>query len=136
MPKPPVGYNPATPWPEWPRIFKTTSSHEEGCTRRWLVNTNSFIGKDGKVVAAELEEIDWTKPTDGSRPQMISTGKKETFKADLVLLAMGFLRNQEQQYPENVFVAGDAKSGASLVVRAMASGRETAKMIDKYLKEK
>ena len=136
MPKPPVGYNPATPWPEWPRILKTTSSHEEGCTRRWLVNTNSFTGKDGKVAAAELEEIDWTKPTDGSRRQMVCTGKKETFKTDMVLLAMGFLRNPEHEYPENVFVAGDAKNGASLVVRAMASGRETAAKIDKFLKEK
>lgn len=136
MPKPPVGYNPATPWPEWPRILKTTSSHEEGCTRRWLVNTNRFIGDNGHVEAAELEEIDWTKPTDGSRPQMIHTGNKEIFKTDMVLLAMGFLRNPEHEYPENVFVAGDAKNGASLVVRAMASGRETAKKIDQYLKDK
>ena len=136
MSKPPVNYNPATPWPEWPRIFKTTSSHEEGCTRRWLINTNNFIGKDGHVVGAELEEIEWSKPTDGSRPQMISTGKKEIFNTDMVLLAMGFLRNPEREFPENVFVAGDAKNGATLVVKAMASGRETACKIDKYLKEK
>mgnify|MGYP004478264177 FL=1 len=136
MPKPPVEYNPATPWPEWPRIFKTTSSHEEGCTRRWLINTNNFIGKDGHVVGAELEEIEWSKPTDGSRPQMIPTGKKEIFNTDMVLLAMGFLRNPEREFPQNVFVAGDAKNGATLVVKAMASGRETACQIDKYLKEK
>ena len=136
MPKPPVDYNPATPWPEWPRIFKTTSSHEEGCTRRWLINTNNFIGKDGHVVGAELEEIEWSKPTDGSRPQMIPTGKKEIFNTDMVLLAMGFLRNPEREFPQNVFVAGDAKNGATLVVKAMASGRETACKIDKYLKEK
>lgn len=133
MPKPPVGYNPATPWPEWPKILKTTSSHEEGCTRRWLINTNSFQGKDGHVVSAELEEIEWLPVEGGGRPQMHPTGKKETFKTDMVLLAMGFLRNPEREYPENVFVAGDAKSGASLVVRAMASGRETAKKIDEYL---
>jgi glutamate synthase (NADPH) small chain len=133
MPKPPVDYNPATPWPEWPRIFKTTSSHEEGCTRRWLVNTNSFTGTDGHVTAAELEEIEWTSPTDGSRPQMIATGRKETMKVDLVLLAMGFLRQPQRELPENVFVAGDALSGASLVVRAMASGRDAAARIDKYL---
>ena len=136
MPKPPVEYNPATPWPEWPRIFKTTSSHEEGCTRRWLINTINFIGKDGHVVGAELEEIEWSKPTDGSRPQMIPTGKKEIFNTDMVLLAMGFLRNPEREFPQNVFVAGDAKNGATLVVKAMASGRETACQIDKYLKEK
>ncbi len=136
MPKPPVDYNPETPWPEWPRVFKTTSSHEEGCTRRWLVNTNRFIGNNGHVEAAELEEIEWSKPTDGSRPQMRPTGKKEIFKTDMVLLAMGFLRNPEQKFPENVFVAGDAKNGATLVVKAMASGRETATQIDRYLKEK
>lgn len=136
MPKPPVGYNPATPWPEWPRILKTTSSHEEGCTRRWLLNTNSFTGKDGHVVAAELEEVEWVPQGKGQRPKMQLTGKKETFKTDFVLLAMGFLRNPEREYPENVFLAGDAKSGASLVVRAMASGRETAYKIDEYLKNK
>ena len=136
MPKPPVGYNPATPWPEWPRILKTTSSHEEGCTRRWLLNTNSFTGKDGHVVAAELEEVEWVPQGKGQRPKMQLTGKKETFRTDFVLLAMGFLRNPEREYPENVFLAGDAKSGASLVVRAMASGRETAYKIDEYLKNK
>ena len=136
MPKPPVGYNPATPWPEWPRILKTTSSHEEGCTRRWLLNTNSFTGKDGHVVAAELEEVEWVPQGKGQRPKMQLTGKKETLRTDFVLLAMGFLRNPEREYPENVFLAGDAKSGASLVVRAMASGRETAYKIDEYLKNK
>lgn len=136
MPKPPVGYNPATPWPEWPRILKTTSSHEEGCTRRWLLTTNKFVGKDGHVDAAEIEEVEWTTPEGGGRPQMKPTGKKELFHTDMVLLAMGFLRNPERTFPDNVFVAGDAKNGASLVVRAMASGRETAKSIDKYLRNK
>ena len=67
---------------------------------------------------------------------MIPTGKKEIFNTDMVLLAMGFLRNPEREFPQNVFVAGDAKNGATLVVKAMASGRETACQIDKYLKEK
>ena len=97
------------------------------------MNTNSFTGTDGHVTAAELEEIEWTSPTDGSRPQMIATGRKETMKVDLVLLAMGFLRQPQHELPENVFVAGDALSGASLVVRAMASGRDAAARIDKYL---
>lgn len=136
MPKPPVGYNPETPWPEWPRVFKTTSSHEEGCTRRWLLTTNRFIGENGCVKAAEIEEVEWIPAADGGRPQMKMTGKKEILKTDMVLLAMGFLRNPEREYPENVFVAGDAKSGASLVVRAMASGRDAAKQIDLYIKSK
>ena len=67
---------------------------------------------------------------------MIPTGKKEIFNTDMVLLAMGFLRNPEREFPQNVFVAGDAKNGATLVVKAMASGCETACQIDKYLKEK
>ena len=53
MPKPPVGSNPATPWPYWPQILKTSYAHEEGCTRRWLLNTNKFIGKDGVLTGAE-----------------------------------------------------------------------------------
>jgi glutamate synthase (NADPH/NADH) small chain len=66
---------------------------------------------------------------------MKPTGKKEVIEADLVLLAMGFLKPQQPEFPANVFVAGDAASGASLVVRAMASGRETAKKIDQFLRK-
>ena len=57
MPQPPEGHNPATPWPQWPIVMKTTSSHEEGCTRRWCLNSNKFIGKNGKVTVASEEEI-------------------------------------------------------------------------------
>lgn len=136
MPKPPVGHNPATPWPNWPVILKTTSSHEEGCERRWLLNTNCFIGKDGHVTGAEVEGVIWEKNPDGGRPIMKLDGKKEIIECDLVLLAMGFIRPQQPEFPENVFVAGDAASGASLVVRAIASGRKTAEAVDKYLKAK
>jgi glutamate synthase (NADPH/NADH) small chain len=66
---------------------------------------------------------------------MQPTGKKEVIEADLVLLAMGFLKPQQPEFPANVFVAGDAASGASLVVRAMASGRDTAKKIDEFLQK-
>ncbi|MCM1312113.1 MAG: glutamate synthase subunit beta [Bacteroides sp.] len=135
MPKPPVGHNPATPWPNWPVILKTTSSHEEGCERRWLLNTNRFIGKDGHVTGAEVEGVIWEKNPEGGRPIMKLDGKKEVIECDLVLLAMGFIRPQQPDFPENVFVAGDAASGASLVVRAIASGRKTAEAVDKYLKK-
>ena len=92
MPKPPVGHNPATPWPQWPVVLKTSSSHEEGCTRRWSLTSNRFIGtKDGRVCGVEVEEVEWIPSPDGGRPAMRPTGKKETLKADLVLLAMGFL---------------------------------------------
>lgn len=135
MPKPPVGYNPQTPWPQWPRIFKTTFAHEEGCTRRWLLNTNKFIGnKAGHVTGAEVEEVEWLPNPDGGRPIMKATGKKETIKCDMVLLAMGFLRPQHPELAANVFLGGDAASGASLVVRAIASGQQAAKQIDAYIK--
>ena len=137
MPKPPVGHNPDTPWPWWPVVLKTTTSHEEGCERRWCLTTNHFIddGK-GNVKGAEVEEVEWIAAKDGGRPQMRPTGKKEVIDCDLVLLAMGFLRPEHPEYPANVFVAGDAKSGASLVVRAIASGRQVADEVDKFLKEK
>lgn len=134
MPKPPVGHNPATPWPQWPVILKTSSSHEEGCTRRWCLTSNRFIGtKDGRVCGVEVEEVEWVPNPDGGRPVMRPTGKKETLKADLVLLAMGFLKPQQPAFASNVFVAGDAATGASLVVRCIAGGRKAAQDINAYL---
>ena len=133
MPKPPVGYNPATPWPQWPAVFKTTSSHEEGCTRRWCLASNQFLGKNGKVTGVEVEEVEWIPAADGGRPTMKPTGKKEVIEADMVLLAMGFLKPEQPKFAKNVFLAGDAETGASLVVRAMAGGRKAAAEIDAYL---
>ena len=134
MPKPPVGHNPATPWPQWPVVLKTSSSHEEGCTRRWSLTSNRFIGtKDGRVCGVEVEEVEWSPSPDGGRPAMRPTGKKETLKADLVLLAMGFLKPQQPAFASNVFVAGDAATGASLVVRCIAGGRKAAQDINAYL---
>ena len=134
MPQPPIGPNdPQHPWPEWPRTLKTTSSHEEGCTRRWNLNTLRFVGKDGKVAGAEVQEIVWKPNPEGGRPVMEPKGKPEIIKADMVLLAMGFLKTQLPQFAANVFVAGDAASGASLVVQAMASGRDAATRVHKYL---
>lgn len=136
MPKPPVGNNPATPWPQWPVVLKTSSSHEEGCTRRWCLTSNKFIGKDGKLTGVEVEEVEWTPSPDGGRPTMKATGKKEVIKADMILLAMGFLRPEVPEHPANVFYAGDAATGASLVVRCIASGRKAAADIDQFLKNK
>ncbi len=129
MPQPPVGHNDATPWPQWPVVLKTTSSHEEGCMRRWSLASNRFIGKNGKVTGVEVEEVEWSTPAAGGQPVMKPTGKKEIIEADMVLLAMGFLKPEQPEYPENVFIAGDAATGASLVVRAMAEGRRVAKLI-------
>ena len=137
MPKPVEGPDdPQNPWPNWPRTLKTTSSHEEGCTRRWNINTLEFLGKDGKLTGVKVQEIDWQPNPNGGRPLMVEKGQPEIIKAELVLLAMGFLKPEHAEYGENVFVCGDAANGASLVVRAMASGIETARKVDQYLRGK
>ena len=136
MPQPPVGHNPSTPWPQWPVVLKTTSSHEEGCIRRWCLTSNQFLGKNGHVTGVEVEEVEWIPATDGGRPTLKPTGKKEVIEADMVLLAMGFLKPEQPNFADNVFLAGDAATGASLVVRAMAGGRKTAAEIDTYLTTK
>ena len=136
MPKPPVGSNPATPWPQWPVVLKTTTSHEEGCERRWCLTSNRFIGNaKGELTGVEVEEVEWLPAPEGGRPQMKLTGNKEVIECDMVLLAMGFLKPEHPQYAPNVFLAGDAKSGASLVVRAIASGREVAQQVDEYFRK-
>jgi glutamate synthase (NADPH/NADH) small chain len=155
MPKPPVGSNPDTPWPMYPQILKTSSSHLEGCERRWGLDTVRFIGDDeGHVRSAEVERVEWSRDAEG-RWQMKRTGEREILSADLVLLAMGFVNPVQSdviaelqlavdgrknivtdpsgQVSGKIFAAGDATSGASLVVRAMASGRRTAQSIDTYL---
>lgn len=136
MPRPVEGpEDPQNPWPEWPRTLKTTSSHEEGCTRRWNINTLEFLGKDGKLTGVKVQEIDWKPNPEGGRPIMVEKGKPEIIKAELVLLAMGFLKPEHPEYPKNVFVCGDAANGASLVVRAMASGRQIAQKVNGFLQK-
>lgn len=158
MPKPPVGENPDTPWPYWPVILKTSSSHEEGCDRRWLLDTRAIKGEDGKVTEVEVEEVEWQKDPETGRMNLIHTGKTDTIKAGLVLLAMGFTNPVQEGLLEQlgvekdgrknvkvdacqrssvdkVFAAGDASTGASLVVRCIASGRKAAEGIQQYLKQ-
>ncbi|MFI3261940.1 MAG: glutamate synthase subunit beta [Rikenellaceae bacterium] len=158
MPKPPEVDNPATPWPYWPVILKTSSSHQEGCNRRWLLDSRQFIGKDGVLTGVEVEGVEWQKDEATGRMNLIHTGVKETIEADLAFLAMGFLNpvqeglveqlkvevdgrknikaNSTQMSSVNkVFVAGDATTGASLVVRCIASGQGAAKNIDKFLRK-
>lgn len=157
MPKPPVGENPATPWPTWPQVLKTSSSHLEGCDRRWLLDTRRIIAdKSGHVREVEVEEVRWEKDPESGRMNLVHTGTTYNIKADLVLLAMGFtnpvaegllsqlgvaldgrgnVRTDASHATSvaGVFAAGDVASGASLVVRGIASGRDTAKAIDIYL---
>ena len=137
MPRPVEGpEDPQNPWPNWPRTLKTTSSHEEGCTRRWNINSLEFLGENGHLTGVKVQEIDWKPNPEGGRPIMVEKGEPEVIKAELVLLAMGFLKPDHPEYPENVFICGDAANGASLVVRAMASGRQTAQKVSKYLSSK
>ena len=135
MPKPVEGPDdPNNPWPNYPRVLKTTSSHEEGCTRRWNINTLEFIGKNGRLTGVKVQPIDWTPNPEGGRPIMIEAGEPEIIKCEICFLAMGFLKPQHAEQPSNVFICGDAQNGASLVVRAMASGRDAAKKVDAYIK--
>ncbi len=157
MPKPPVGENPATPWPYWPVVLKTSSSHLEGCERRWLLDTRRFVADaDGHVREVEVEEVEWEKDEESGRMNLIHTGRIDTIKVDLVLLAMGFTQpiaegvidvlglekdvrgnvkvneNGQSSNPK-VFAAGDVSTGASLVVRCIASGRKSAQGIHDFL---
>ena len=83
-----------------------------------------------------MEEVEWIPATDGGRPTLKPTGKKEVIEADMVLLAMGFLKPEQPNFADNVFLAGDAATGASLVVKCIAGGRKAAADIDAYLSRK
>ena len=155
LPQPPVDKNPDTPWPYYPTILKTSSSHQEGCIRKWSLNTNQFIGVKGQLTEVLVEEVEWTKDEKG-RWNMKPTGKTDVIKADLVFLALGFIHpiheglvtelgleldargniiaNKEgKSNVAKVFATGDAAIGASLVVRAIALGRKTAEDIHKTI---
>lgn len=137
MPKPVEGpVDPKNPWPAYPRTLKTTSSHEEGCTRRWNINSLEFIGKDGKLTGVRVQEIDWVPNPDGGRPLMVEKGEPEVIKCEMALLAMGFLKPEHTASADNVFFAGDAATGQSLVVRAMANAHDVAMKVDAYLSGK
>ena len=92
-----------------------------------------FLGEDGRLTGVKVQEVEWKPNPDGGRPLMEAKGEPEVIKADMVLLAMGFLKPQHPALPAHVFLAGDAASGASLVVRALASGIQTAKAVDAFL---
>jgi glutamate synthase (NADPH/NADH) small chain len=156
MPKPPETSNPDTPWPLWPNVLRTSSSHLEGCERRWNLASKRFIGdSEGNLTGVEVVQVEWTRSPDG-RLTMKETDKTEILKADMALLSMGFVHPVHEGFLEQlgvkydsrgnvatttpyatsvdkVFVAGDATTGASLVVRAIDSGRKAAAAIDSYL---
>ena len=157
LPEPPAGRSPQTPWPEWPLQRRDSSSHREGGTRRWSVQTEAFAGEGGRVTELCCCEVDWVVPEQGDRPAPVKReGTAFSVPADLVLLSMGFVGPGVLPYIEDlglqldargvvrrdegnmtshagVFVAGDMTQGASLVVRAIADGLKAAGGVIKYL---
>ena len=148
-------YNPS--WPYVPKILKTSTSQEEGCERRWNLSTRRFVGNQGKISGIEVISVEWEKGSNGNFSMKEIPGATEVIQADLVLLAMGFLHpvhdgllnklglelDARQNIKVNsdfltsnpkIFAAGDAKDGASLVVKAIYSGRSAADSINRYLR--
>jgi glutamate synthase (NADPH/NADH) small chain len=162
MPKPPEHRSGAAPWPLWPTVLKTSSSHLEGGERLWSVNTKSFVGRNGKLEAIQACRVEWAEK-EGRQAMTEVPGSDFEIGADLALLAMGFTHvvqngvvagfgleldgrgNIGVSGPDGksaggfrtsnpkVWAAGDALSGASLVVRAIADGRAAAEAIVKAL---
>ncbi|MFC7473613.1 glutamate synthase subunit beta [Dankookia sp. GCM10030260] len=156
MPKPPERENKALSWPNWPNKLRTAPAHMEGCTRDWAVLTKRATGEAGRVTALDCVRVEWVR--DGGRMQMREiAGSELTLKADLVLLAMGFLGPQRAGLLESaavaldgrgnvqadtegyatsvprVFAAGDMRRGQSLVVWAIREGRQCARAVDAFL---
>jgi len=151
MPRPPEQENKPLVWPNWPMKLRTSSSHEEGCSRDWSIATKEFIGSNGKVEKLSAVRVEWK---DGKMSEIV--GSEFNLKADLVLLAMGFVspvqkvldafgvekdtRGNVKADTENyrtsldkIFAAGDMRRGQSLVVWAIREGRQCARAVDEYL---
>jgi glutamate synthase (NADPH/NADH) small chain len=157
LPKPPDRENKPLTWPDWPLKLRTSSSQEEGCERDWSVLTKRAIGENGRVTGLECVRVEWTTGPDGRFQMREIPGSEFTLKADLVLLAMGFLgprraglveqagvaldprgnvRADTRDYRTTVpkiFAAGDMRRGQSLVVWAIREGRQCARAIDQFL---
>jgi glutamate synthase (NADPH/NADH) small chain len=157
MPKPPEKENKAVTWPDWPMKLRTSSSQEEGCERDWSVVTKRAVGSRGRIQALECVRIEWSKAPDGRMQMQEIAGSEFKLKADLVLLAMGFLGPNKPGLLEQatvdldprtnvkanvlnyktsvdkVFAAGDMRRGQSLVVWAIREGRQCARAVDEFL---
>ena len=148
MPQPPEQRSPSTPWPQWPWLLRTSSSHLEGCAREWNIASDRFVGKDGHVTAVEVHQVQWEFSPEGKplKPTPVANSSR-TIKTDLVLLAMGFTgvpaaglveelglkqtpRTAIIPSPERgIYAVGDCANGASLVVRAMADAKRVVQTI-------
>jgi glutamate synthase (NADPH) small chain len=152
--KPPLKRSDDNPWPYWPNTLRTSSSHLEGCERRWGLATRRFIGKNGKLTGVEVVQVEWTG-YNGQMTMKEISGTEEIIEADLVLLSMGFVSPvhaglldslgveydqrgnvksiNNQTNLDKVFAAGDITRGASLVVHAIRSGRDAALKIHEFI---
>ena len=141
MPMPPATRSASTPWPDWPYQMRTSSSHEEGCERRWSLNSVRFLGRDGRLAGVEVAPVQWEMSPTGRPLRFALAGPTEVITCDLVFLALGFLKQTRTQLlshygiedAESVFLAGDAAQGPSLVVRALADGRDVAARVAAWL---
>jgi glutamate synthase (NADPH) small chain len=155
LPKPGEKRTDNNPWPYWPNVLRTSSSHKEGCERRWSLSTKRFIGENGKLKQVELVQVEWTN--ENGRWNMNEVpGTNEILDIDLALLSMGFtqpvhvglldqlgieydqrgnvkVNGNKQTSVAKVFAAGDAEKGASLVVHAIEAGKVAAKNMNDFL---
>lgn len=155
MPKPPKDRTDSMPWPNWPMILRTSSSHEEGCERQWSIVTKEFVSDDkGNVKGIRIVDVEW-KAVNGKMQFVEVKDSEREIPCDLALLAMGFLHPQHEGLlkqlgvdfdergnvkatdyhtsVDGVFAAGDMRRGQSLVVWAISEGREAARAVDGYL---
>jgi glutamate synthase (NADPH) small chain len=155
--KPPLERAESTPWPNWPMMLRTSSSHEEGAQREWAILTKAFIGdENGHLKALQLVDLEWVVDAATGRHQMKQiAGTERELPCELALIAAGFLHPQyegllqqlgveidvrgnvkDKSYQTNVpkvFAAGDMRRGQSLVVWALSEGRECARKVDEFL---
>ncbi len=158
LPKPPDKRDNNNPWPYWPNTLRSSSSHDEGCNRRWSLSTKRFIGDEqGNVKQTEIVQVEWSKDENGRWTMHEVEGTAELIDTDLVLLSMGFTQpvhngllntlgveydprgnvkvdERKQTSVEKIFAAGDAEKGASLVVHAIQAGNVAARGVDAYLR--
>ncbi len=157
LPQPPQKREAENPWPYWPNVLRTSSSHLEGCTRRWNLSTRKFTGEDGILKQLEVVQVEWVKNKSGRWIMQEIPATAEILKADLVLLSMGFtmpvhaglleilgvefdacgnvkVDGHKQTSVKGVFAAGDAEKGASLVIHAIEAGKIAAANMDAWLR--
>jgi len=157
MPQPPARENKSMTWPDWPLKLRTSSSHEEGCERDFAVATKRVIGSNGRVEGVECVRLEWVAGPDGRQTMQEIAGSEFVIKADLVLLAMGFVGPKKDNFlsqagveldprgnvranvndyktsSPNIFSCGDMRRGQSLVVWAIREGRQCAQAVDAFL---